>query len=975
MIRPSSNNAVWIISQVTMTGLLLCGLSLLAAASAHSIAPSQYTIDLFIDPAKNTFSGSLTIDARIPIGGPTTFTLNNNGLDIATVSVVQGGSNIFSAMVTNATTQTTKISTSEGLTTGSQVVVTISYQGNVSSEPTGLYSFVDQGSTIYMTNLYPIHARKLFPCFDEPGIAVPIKLSVTVPTDLGKFISTSGEISPTQLPNGYKQYQVPATIPIAPYSLFFTLGAWDNNAYSVQYCNFYVPQSLSGLSNLIDNNFQYLMVGTSNILKLMELSVNPVNVFISPVLASNSYTGLNSVVLKKDVSVTDLDETTTAIEKSNLLQITYAFYRLFYGTIARPASWADNWLTRSIPIYLSYQSLNNIPVYESSDESLVTGLSEEVLRSSWSDDSLVPYSTSWLNTPQEIIAFVTSDAVNKGVYAIKSLESFVDPGMLQSSLLSYLIKSNGTTMETTDFMNFLNSTLQFKIPGSQTNPSSIRDILKPMVSETGYPLINVARNQETLSMLKSSFMALNSPKRNSYYETTNLKNVVNWLIPVSAVLWTNPTPQTPSIYFIDPGTSNVQVSLAGTFPVNGWALLNLEGKGMMRVNYDVVSWMLFRDNGMAFSPATRAKLVSDAFATAEAATADSSWITTLGFLTYLDNETELAPWQAALGGMRRMWSWIYETNNKTLTGSFVTYWEDRLMKVYNKLGTQGNNDGRNDPLRREVVAAMCDLGVTSCTTNLTSQYQNMVNQISKPSTDLFSVVVCNGLKGITTEQQWTSVYQLYVKSGKWYSQSLMNSHYGFLACPASSTPINTYLNIVLLKTQSMMFQADQVVPAVKAILDRPEHVDTVLSFFVQNQAALNITEDLQVEIVKEIGQRMSTANQVLMLQSLNNSTRALSPTLASAIVKAAAMGTKKAAWIAQVQDDVAKGLVGATPTIPPTGGTTATTTQPTGPTGPTGPTTSTTPAPSTTSKPGSASTFAVSAVTLVMAFCLVKITQ
>ncbi|KAF6206439.1 hypothetical protein GE061_017672 [Apolygus lucorum] len=977
MIRPSTNNAVWIISQVTMSGLLLCALGLLAGVSAHSITPSLYSLDLFIDTNKNSFSGSLTIEASVQVGGETTFTLNNDGLDIATVSVVQGGSNIFGAMITNTTAQTTKISTSQGLTTGSQVTVTISYQGNVSSEPKGLFSFADQGSSVYMTNLYPIFARKLFPCYDEPGLAAAFKLTVTVPTDPGRFVSTFGEVTSTTLSNGYKQYQVPATTPIAPYSLFFTFGQWVSNAYSLPYTNFYVPQSLSGASNLIDTNLQYMVSGSSNILKLIQLSPSTVNVFISPVLASNSYTGLNSVVLKKDISVTDLEETTTAIEKSNFLQISYAFYRLFYGTIARPASWADNWLTRSIPIYLSYQSLDTVSVFGKADESFVTGLFEDVLRSSWSDDSQVPYSTKVLNTPQEIINYVTSNSVDKGAYAIKSLETFVKVDDLQSCLLNYLIANNGSTMETENFMNFLNDSLPFQIPSSPSNPSSIKEVLKPMVTDTGYPLIQVSRNQQTLSMLKSSFVVVSSPKRSSLYESTNLKNVVNWLIPVSAVLWTSPTSQTPSVYFIDPGTSNAEVSLTGTFPENGWAVLNLDGKGMMRVNYDVISWLLFKQNGVApnkdaiFSAATRAKLISDAFATAESSAAGSSWTTTLAFLTYLDDETELAPWQAALTGMRRMWSWIYETNNNNLTGPFVAYWENRLTNVYNKLGTIGNNDGQNDPLRREIVAAMCDLGATSCTTNLTAQYQNMVNQISKPSADMFSVVVCNGLKGITTEQQWAQQYQLYVKSGKWYSQSLMDSHYAFLACPSNVNPITAYLNIVLVNRQARMFSVDQVLPAVKALLDRPEHVDTVLTFFIQNQASLNVTQDVQAEIMKEIGQRLSTLVQVQALQTLSNSTTITSPALKAAIVNATNQGKTKAAWIAKVQDDVARGLAGTNPTPAPTGGTTAPTTSPptTQPTG--GSTIS--PSPPTTAKPGSASTYAVSALTLAGAFFVAKI--
>ncbi|CAB0005573.1 unnamed protein product [Nesidiocoris tenuis] len=47
------------------------------------------------------------------------------------------------------------------------------------------------GNKIYLTNFYPIYARKFFPCIDEPGSSATIALTVTVTSANGKFIASS----------------------------------------------------------------------------------------------------------------------------------------------------------------------------------------------------------------------------------------------------------------------------------------------------------------------------------------------------------------------------------------------------------------------------------------------------------------------------------------------------------------------------------------------------------------------------------------------------------------------------------------------------------------------------------------------------------------------------------------------------------------------------------------------------------------
>ncbi|XP_032573151.1 endoplasmic reticulum aminopeptidase 1 isoform X5 [Drosophila sechellia] len=70
---------------------------------------------------------------------------------------------------------------------GSECLLDIYFQGNISETEEGLFrsSYTNSshdGAEIYLaTNLNPNNARRLFPCFDEPGIKVPFNVSIARP--------------------------------------------------------------------------------------------------------------------------------------------------------------------------------------------------------------------------------------------------------------------------------------------------------------------------------------------------------------------------------------------------------------------------------------------------------------------------------------------------------------------------------------------------------------------------------------------------------------------------------------------------------------------------------------------------------------------------------------------------------------------------------------------------------------------------
>lgn len=131
--------------------------------------PTRYDLDLDLDPAKPTFAGVMKI--TVQVNNPTSFVvLHANELRIVRAAV---GGKLAKATVRG---QELVIATEAPLAAGA-AVIELAYEGDYSKSLDGLYRVYD---AVY-TDFEPVDARKAFPCFDEPALKAPYRISVKVP--------------------------------------------------------------------------------------------------------------------------------------------------------------------------------------------------------------------------------------------------------------------------------------------------------------------------------------------------------------------------------------------------------------------------------------------------------------------------------------------------------------------------------------------------------------------------------------------------------------------------------------------------------------------------------------------------------------------------------------------------------------------------------------------------------------------------
>ena len=162
--------------------LLLFALTTAPLRLPTEVRPTNYQATLDISPGSNGFRGSIEIslDVQKPVSE---ITLHAKELELQTIipapKEIRKGENDLVTLVYE-----------RPFAVGGYKLK-IEYTGAISRVLTdGAFQQKHAGDWYVFTKFEPITARRVFPCFDEPGFKVPWQLNLRVPKDLKAFSNT-----------------------------------------------------------------------------------------------------------------------------------------------------------------------------------------------------------------------------------------------------------------------------------------------------------------------------------------------------------------------------------------------------------------------------------------------------------------------------------------------------------------------------------------------------------------------------------------------------------------------------------------------------------------------------------------------------------------------------------------------------------------------------------------------------------------
>ena len=217
----------------TAIAIVLAGLAVAAPEPPpfslnDDVIPRRYTVELTVDPDRDTFQGLVRIEIDLMKKLPVIW-LNATGLTVLEATAQIGGR----TMPVRSTLQQVDLLAIEPETPAGAVfekgraVLSIRYRAPLALKPTiGPYRLQYEDNWYVFTTFTPNGARSAFPCFDQPRFKTPWEFSIRVPRRYQAFANAK-TVRETEQAAGMKLVEFATTEPLSSEVVAFAVGPLD----------------------------------------------------------------------------------------------------------------------------------------------------------------------------------------------------------------------------------------------------------------------------------------------------------------------------------------------------------------------------------------------------------------------------------------------------------------------------------------------------------------------------------------------------------------------------------------------------------------------------------------------------------------------------------------------------------------------------------------------------------------------------
>ena len=191
----------------------------------RNVEPLDYEARLRVDPAEEGYTG--TVDVRVRVLEPTDLVwLNARGLTVLEASATAPGTEAIPATVVPGSEDVVGVTFAKVLPAG-EVRLSLRFAGTMDRQGSvGLFRQQDEGRWYAVTQLEPMDARRVLPCFDEPDRKATWKLVLTVPAHMRAFANMPIE-SERAVDAAWREVAFQRSPPLPSYLVAFAVGDFE----------------------------------------------------------------------------------------------------------------------------------------------------------------------------------------------------------------------------------------------------------------------------------------------------------------------------------------------------------------------------------------------------------------------------------------------------------------------------------------------------------------------------------------------------------------------------------------------------------------------------------------------------------------------------------------------------------------------------------------------------------------------------
>ncbi|XP_038078719.1 putative aminopeptidase-2 isoform X2 [Patiria miniata] len=501
----------------------------------------------------------------------------------------------------------------------------------------------------------------------------------------------------------------------------------------------------------------------------------------------------------------------------------------WFGNLVTMKWWDYLWLNEGFASYVEYVGTDEVePEWGMWDKFILYDLHRAM-----ATDALVtsrPMVTEVL-TPSEINIMFDRISYQKGASILRMMQHFLGESTFIKGLQYYLTALQYGNAENSDLWFHLEKAVQ-EDSVELGEGLDVATIMATWTLQMGFPFIKVERSYNgaravTATVKQKRF--LSDPNSNT---STNYPDLgYKWYVPLTYTSASSADFDSPRSMWLKPQDEDGTLQIPGGSD-DEWVLVNINQRGMYRVNYDDKNWELLKAQleiqHTAIPTASRAALISDVFSLATAG--EINHRTALDMTSYLKEERDYVPWYAvdsAFGNIER------NIQRKGAFGNFQKYMKEQITPMYEYIGWDDEGDHLKRLSRGRAISMACRYGNEDCvqtSINLYAEWMENIHVTLTPNVhpDMQATAFCTAIAE-GGQDEWYFAFDLYQNLNT--STSVKSALLTAMACSKKPWILSTYLKSSL---DSKIIRSQDREDVVTAVAGNPVGLPLAWDFFRAN---------------------------------------------------------------------------------------------------------------------------------------------
>ena len=450
------------------------------------VTPRRYELEIAPDLTAATFEGTVDIDAEVT-EATDTIVLHAVDLELSTVWVrPRGGHAIDPDVEADPDHEMVRLHLGRRLAPG-DVEIHIDFQGKLDDQLVGFYrsTFRRDGEehALAVTQFESTHARRAFPCFDEPALKAAFGITLVVDDGL-LAVSNAAEVGREPAGDGRVRVRFADTMVMSSYLVAFVVGPLEATPpVLVEGRDGPIPLRvvhLPGQGELCAFALEVAEAGLRFFEDYYDLPYpgDKVDLVAVPDFAFGAMENLGCIVFREVLLVVDPQDATPQELQRVADVINHELAHMWFGDLVTMKWWNGIWLNEAFATFMELCATDAFrpewDVWTTFGSARASAFDTDALRSTRPIEYPV-------HTAQDAEAMFDVLTYEKGCSVVRMMERYLGPEVFREGIRSYLHHHAWSSTETTDLWDAL----------EHSSGEPVRRIMDAWILTGGHPLVEV----------------------------------------------------------------------------------------------------------------------------------------------------------------------------------------------------------------------------------------------------------------------------------------------------------------------------------------------------------------------------------------------------------------------------------------------------------------------------------------------------